>query len=91
MYFTIPGVKKIVRYIEDFVTQKFVMKGINNTSYFSIQILLKSAKKKSVFKSNLPVPARIRHASGFTLVPRTALGMLATKLSMRRKARQICM
>ena len=31
MYFTIPEVKKIVRYIEDFVTQKFVMKGINNT------------------------------------------------------------
>ena len=31
MYFTITGVKKIVRYIEDFVTQRFVMKGINNT------------------------------------------------------------
>ena len=43
----------------------------------------------SVFKANLPFPARIRLVSGFTLVPRTPLGKLATKLSMRRKAREI--
>ena len=39
-------------------------------------MLLKSEKKKSVFKLNLPVPASIRHASGFTLVPRSAPGIL---------------
>ena len=45
-------------------------------------MLLKSAKEKSVFKLNLPVSASIRHASGFTLVPRSALGILAIKLNM---------
>ena len=49
-------------------------------------MLLKSAKKKSVFKLNLPVPASIRHASGFTLVPRSALGILATKQKVQKVA-----
>ena len=63
--------------------------------FFNPQIFLCGFKNFHVHtypysnRINFPFPARIRLVSGFTLVPRTPLGKLATKLSMRRKAREI--
>ena len=78
-------------------TQHFQSQALTDCTYpdifwsanFSLRIQKIPRPRVSVFKWKLPFPARIRLVSGFTLVPRTPLGKLATKLSMRRKAREI--